>query len=38
MAAEERVGLIGLGAIGAIYAGHLLAAKGALAVYYLDPV
>ena len=36
MASQERVGLIGLGAIGSIYAGHLVAARGALAVYDLD--
>lgn len=36
MASQERVGLIGLGAIGSIYAGHLLAATGVLAVYDLD--
>ena len=36
MAIDERVGLIGLGAVGSIYAGHLLAAKGALAVCDLD--
>ena len=36
MNSQERVGLIGLGAIGSIYAGHLLAAKGALAVHDLD--
>ena len=36
MVSAQRVGLIGLGAIGSIYARHLLAAKGALAVYDVD--
>ena len=36
MDSQERLGLIGLGAIGSIYAGHLLAARGALAVCDLD--
>jgi 3-hydroxyisobutyrate dehydrogenase-like beta-hydroxyacid dehydrogenase len=35
--ATERIGLVGLGVIGQLYAGHLIAARGALVAYDLVP-
>ena len=34
---KELIGLIGLGTIGSIFAGHLLNTEGRLGVYDIDP-